>query len=656
MSTRRPIILAAVVSAAIATVTPASAADEIGVFFDPEATTATWTTSAPDELVTAYLVLLEPSATEPIGAWECRLAWQTPGPDVVVVQWNLRGDGTNFGTAPDFIVGVGSPLPPAAQVVLMDFLVLVPSPADPVTFFVQPFSVPSLTLPPGSPYTVQLPLYSSGASGDLTVLTQTSGCESLPVAEINGPAPAPVVDLDAPPLVVLPFEHVNYTEFPVTNTGSSPLAALVDVSAPAGVLLAIDGRGWVTGPLWLHLEAGEQALVGVKALDDAALPVSCTFSACGSVLHETIVRDDVPAMAVTPTEIDFGVTQVGVPVTRQATLTNRTRHPMNITVVRPSPSAFLVADIPPIAPFGSTTFDVVFFPWLEGYQTCDISLVWTLNEEHAVTLSCEGFAEFLHVRTFDFEDVTAGTVLGEQYWTQGVGFAPTGRLAGLVVAEQDGYQPFDNSPVNAVHVGEIGESLTIVFGFPDAPSAADVHRLAFRLGDGDPEFEMVDIIVSGPDGAVLYEQTVGTMAGGYLFSYLSLEDEIASVTLALASNSESTAFLDDLTIDDLGDVTTPAPGGVVSGRPQLLGNRPNPFNPQTVITFALPAATDVALRVYDLRGRLVRVLVDGPCAAGYHDVTWDGRDDTGGEVASGVYVYRLETRGACDSRRLVVVR
>lgn len=75
---------------------------------------------------------------------------------------------------------------------------------------------------------------------------------------------------------------------------------------------------------------------------------------------------------------------------------------------------------------------------------------------------------------------------------------------------------------------------------------------------------------------------------------------------------------------------------------QLEQNYPNPFNPSTVISFQLPVDSDVSLKIYDLQGRVVKSLVAGNLAAGKHEVTWDGRNESGARVASGVYVYRLK--------------
>ncbi len=72
-------------------------------------------------------------------------------------------------------------------------------------------------------------------------------------------------------------------------------------------------------------------------------------------------------------------------------------------------------------------------------------------------------------------------------------------------------------------------------------------------------------------------------------------------------------------------------------------NYPNPFNPMTAIKFDLPHASHVRLHVYDLAGRLVKTLVNEDRAAASHTVVWNGTDDTGHRVASGIYYYRLST-------------
>ncbi len=74
-------------------------------------------------------------------------------------------------------------------------------------------------------------------------------------------------------------------------------------------------------------------------------------------------------------------------------------------------------------------------------------------------------------------------------------------------------------------------------------------------------------------------------------------------------------------------------------------NYPNPFNPVTQIRFDLPLATDVSVAVYDVTGRKVATLVDGPMVSGRHTLTFDGRKNDGAALPSGTYFYQLRARG-----------
>jgi len=89
---------------------------------------------------------------------------------------------------------------------------------------------------------------------------------------------------------------------------------------------------------------------------------------------------------------------------------------------------------------------------------------------------------------------------------------------------------------------------------------------------------------------------------------------------------------------------------------RLNPNVPNPFNPMTKISFDLADNGDVRLGIYDLRGHMVRKLVSENLTAGSHTIRWDGRDDGGRSVSSGVYLYRLESGATVQERKMVLVR
>ena len=94
---------------------------------------------------------------------------------------------------------------------------------------------------------------------------------------------------------------------------------------------------------------------------------------------------------------------------------------------------------------------------------------------------------------------------------------------------------------------------------------------------------------------------------------------------------------------------------------ELDQNYPNPFNPSTTIRFSLPSQSKggylpTTLRIYNVLGQMVRTLMDEPLAAGTHDVIWDGKDDRGSQVASGIYFYKLRSGDYEDTKKMVMMK
>jgi hypothetical protein len=88
----------------------------------------------------------------------------------------------------------------------------------------------------------------------------------------------------------------------------------------------------------------------------------------------------------------------------------------------------------------------------------------------------------------------------------------------------------------------------------------------------------------------------------------------------------------------------------------LQQNYPNPFNPETQIKFALPKPARVKLEVYNLLGQKVVTLIDKEMAAGYNTVVWDGKNEAGENVSSGIYFYRLEAGDLKETKKMIIVR
>jgi len=85
-------------------------------------------------------------------------------------------------------------------------------------------------------------------------------------------------------------------------------------------------------------------------------------------------------------------------------------------------------------------------------------------------------------------------------------------------------------------------------------------------------------------------------------------------------------------------------------------NYPNPFNSQTTIRFAIPHQAKVTLRIYNLKGELVRTLIDQMRLAGEYSLQWDGKNDAGVSVNSAVYFYRLESAGRSEVKKLTFIK
>ncbi len=117
--------------------------------------------------------------------------------------------------------------------------------------------------------------------------------------------------------------------------------------------------------------------------------------------------------------------------------------------------------------------------------------------------------------------------------------------------------------------------------------------------------------------------------------------------------------------DFVGNESDPASAGTMTAVTEpviprsyaLYQNVPNPFNPMTTIRYDVPAGGgDVTLRVYDVAGRLVRTLVDGTEGPGEKTVTWNGSNDRGQIVASGVYFYRMTSESFTKTRKMLLMK
>jgi len=186
-------------------------------------------------------------------------------------------------------------------------------------------------------------------------------------------------------------------------------------------------------------------------------------------------------------------------------------------------------------------------------------------------------------------------------------------------------------------------------------------RFAFHPPDvEEPHAASFSIYLSGTLVDLLEDELVDLEAKRWQIVELPLSrfgagrEPIIEVTFA--GNFGGTFYIDDLRIQGPSPATAIAEDGVIPIDFELAQNYPNPFNSDTTIRYSLPSDGRARLTIYNLAGQTVVRLLDGLANAGTQQISWDGTDRRGREVATGVYVYRLETKAQVQTRKLVLLR
>ena len=161
-------------------------------------------------------------------------------------------------------------------------------------------------------------------------------------------------------------------------------------------------------------------------------------------------------------------------------------------------------------------------------------------------------------------------------------------------------------------------------------------------------------------GGTLSDTTATTDANGRAATRLTLGSDAGTNTVsATVEGLESVTFTATGQESPFASFFDLFGGGkrvALPDSPQLAQNAPNPFNSQTVLAYFLHAPSPASVEVFALTGQRVAVLQQGLQQAGYHRLRWDGRDDAGRPVASGMYLYRLMTEETVLTRKLILLR
>ena len=279
-----------------------------------------------------------------------------------------------------------------------------------------------------------------------------------------------------------------------------------------------------------------------------------------------------------------------------------------------------------------------------------------------------GIRQSLPLSGFSFGDVPAALApFAEAVAAQGAALKDRTQFDdGVLTAAGSSFDPF-----GGVSRVELAYALMQSYGFEDIAAGFDGDVVATFNGERIVLDDQDDI----PDALKGYVQLA--LDTGVLYAKFSLEqgpfDPVPTIHAAFDPNEAVTraeyavAAVRFFSQYDAVDPTTFVPSNRVQENTTLtaqplgvqpteasieVDNYPNPFNPTTAISFTLPAETSVRLTVYDLLGRQVRVLVDGAAlSSGTHNVRFEA-----GDLASGTYLYRLETPTQTITKRMLLVK
>ncbi len=189
------------------------------------------------------------------------------------------------------------------------------------------------------------------------------------------------------------------------------------------------------------------------------------------------------------------------------------------------------------------------------------------------------------------------------------------------------------------------------------------HAETSRAGYYEPLRRMTELLaVFDEDLRTRYDQHNNNAAADTFRSTLMVTAISYGFDTDLRSEFAALNFpISDATYDELLDMVTSVPDegpgtDGVDAAGLALSCRPNPCHLRTVVSYELPSTGTVAVRIYDLRGRVVRTLFDGERSAGLHVATWDGRDDSGRGVASGVYFLKVLSGAAEATGKIVLLQ
>jgi hypothetical protein len=356
------------------------------------------------------------------------------------------------------------------------------------------------------------------------------------------------------------------------------------------------------------------------------------------------------ACSMAPASLEFGPIAPGESQTLSLTITNTGNVVLDVSPSIDDPNFSLAGSGASLAPGQALTVPVTFAPLSvgtftttidPGTETCDpVPCVGETTEGGDPTQDNVGFF-FDEAMSLTRTTTTAPNEVVMGYLAL-VNPSNTSGVAGWECwLEMTGNALMLSSVLegDAINIGG-GTQFIVGIGVEPLPYAAEVLLASFQVFVMGPPEETVSI--------ALHPTFAPSLPG--LMSWLSWDDVNTLKPMFPLGGHSVVALINE----------APAAPGEKSGVPALatriVDNAPNPFNPSTRIKFELGREGQVMLAVFDVTGRRVKTLHQGHLGAGPHAVVWQGQDDAGRRVASGVYYLRMVTEQGVHHRKMMLLK
>ena len=257
------------------------------------------------------------------------------------------------------------------------------------------------------------------------------------------------------------------------------------------------------------------------------------------------------------------------------------------------------------------------------------------------------------------------------YGFTGINFPGTGEPMAYIVFNPSMTVPPLDGEANAPHTGS---KYMATFAANPAPNNDWMITQEFTLGDtgsfsfwgktvmADYGLERFNVLVS--DGSINPNDFASISGPTYVeapvawtqftYSLDAYANQTIRVAIQCVSNDAFIFMVDDVEVD--------APGGTDNESNDVIlvsaleGNYPNPFNPETTIAFSTKESGQVSLDIYNIKGQKVRTLINDHRDAGSHKIVWNGKDDNGKSVASGVFFYRMKSGKYSSTKKMILMK